>query len=266
MQSISQTCVFPTNYGRQTYLNCGGEEFNIHKPNLNEWDLVDADTPQVGGRSRLANYSTKSGAVEVVFRDIEKRLIEEINKSQSVVGCVAWLTSAPVLGALRGKLCQIVVQKEDFLRPDMGAQSNWKSSLREKYAALNDGDFIDRYSLPEPIPSMSYGGDTCIEAVRCVGNYNRAKSPAFPRMHNKFLVLGRLIPAEGGGSKVSPEMVWTGSFNITKNAGYSLENALIIRDPKIVDAYASEYAQIVGLSEPLDWQSDWCSPEFRLGT
>jgi phosphatidylserine/phosphatidylglycerophosphate/cardiolipin synthase-like enzyme len=67
-------------------------------------------------------------------------------------------------------------------------------------------------------------------------------------------------------NKVCPYAVWTGSYNFTKNAGMSFENALYIEDQPIVDAYMAEYAQIFSLSEPLDWTSEWSVPEYRIGT
>ena len=44
------------------------------------------------------------------------------------------------------------------------------------------------------------------------------------------------------------------------------ENAVILRDQDIAAAYAREWAQILALSEPLDWEAGWCVPEYRIGT
>jgi len=46
----------------------------------------------------------------------------------------------------------------------------------------------------------------------------------------------------------------------------SLENALYITDETIARAYYREYGQIYAISEPLDWESDWCFPTYRIGT
>jgi len=59
---------------------------------------------------------------------------------------------------------------------------------------------------------------------------------------------------------------WTGSFNFTKNAGYSLENALIVRDKRIVSAYVNEFAQVAAVSEPLDWETSWSNPQHFIGS
>jgi phosphatidylserine/phosphatidylglycerophosphate/cardiolipin synthase-like enzyme len=110
-----------------------------------------------------------------------------------------------------------------------------------------------------------------VDAVRCVGNYNQDKLPAFPRMHNKFLLFGRMDgPPDSAqpswGPTFRPQAVWTGSFNLTLNAGASLENALVIQNTDIVNAYYKEFQHILSLSEPLDWNEDWLQPEWRIGS
>ena len=100
------------------------------------------------------------------------------------------------------------------------------------------------------------------------GNHNRDKKPAFPRMHNKFLVFAKVTSGETEHEPkiIEPYAVWTGSFNFTKNATNSLENALYITEQLIVNAFFNEYGQIAAMSEPLDWISDWAEPEWRIGT
>ena len=94
--------------------------FSAVTGDLNAVGLV-TDTTAV---QPLADPSTRNadGSVEVVFRNIEQRLIDEIRTSKVVMGCVAWLTSGPILDALAEvQGVSIVVQKEDFLRPDIDA-------------------------------------------------------------------------------------------------------------------------------------------------
>ena len=100
-----------------------------------------------------------------------------------------------------------------------------------------------------------------INSIRCFGNHNKDKKPAFPRMHNKFLIFCK----EKSGI-ICPYAVWTGSFNLTMNAGNSLENGLYITKKEIVYKYYKEYAQICAISEKLDWESDWCEPQWRIGS
>ncbi|HEY9640318.1 MAG TPA: hypothetical protein V6C57_07530 [Coleofasciculaceae cyanobacterium] len=65
---------------------------------------------------------------------------------------------------------------------------------------------------------------------------------------------------------IEPYAVWTGSFNMSENATKSLENAVYIQDKAIARAYYNEWAQIEALSEPLDWETAWSEPEWRVGS
>jgi hypothetical protein len=58
--------------------------------------------------------------------------------------------------------------------------------------------------------------------------------------------------------------VWTGSFNLTKNATRSLENVVVIRCPRIALAYYDEWMQVEAISEPLDWAIQWPCPEWKI--
>lgn len=236
-------------------------EQRVH--NLNNLTIPTDNTPQ----ALIDNSDVFQNVhVDVHFRNLRERLIAEIQNAECVVGCVAWLTDFEILRALaRVRSASIVVQKEDFLRPDTDANDGWKSEMKSLYR------HVPGFAKHEhaPLAFMSYHSHPYIEAIRCVGNYNREKKPAAPRMHNKFLVFcSRASFCEGGEKRVGhvPIAVWTGSFNFTKNAGRSFENAVVIRDRKVARAYYQEWGQIAALSEPLDWDSDWCSPEWRVGT
>lgn len=61
------------------------------------------------------------------------------------------------------------------------------------------------------------------------GNRKKAHRPL---MHNKFCIFGR-------------DLVWTGSFNFTYEASrMHQENALVLRDPKIAEAFKNQFATI----------------------
>jgi hypothetical protein len=98
-------------------------------------------------------------------------------------------------------------------------------------------------------------------AIRCCGNYNKDKNPTCPRMHNKFLVFCKIK-----NNVLEPYAVWTGSLNLTYNSTNSLENGLYITEKDIIKAYTNEWANIMAISEKLDWTLEWCEPEFRIGT
>lgn len=68
-----------------------------------------------------------------------------------------------------------------------------------------------------------------------------------------------------GFDYIKPYAVWTGSFNFSKTATQSFENALYILEPSIVQAYFSEWSQLTALSEPLNWESVSIFPEWMIG-
>ena len=232
-----------------------------------ERQLIDLNQARIpGDQYSESEPLTESGAqgaageVRVFFRRsveaIAELLMAEDPARTHVLGAVAWLTHPGALDALSRLSASIVVQKEDFLRPDSGGLDG--ARLREMYGRINCR--LDRYELPGIAGKLSTSGDPGVGGVRCVGNHNADRRPACPRMHNKFLVICDI------GEAVSPRAVITGSANLTVNSGRSLENVVVINDSVIADAYATEWAQIFALSEPLDWSSRWTSPEWRLGT
>ncbi len=242
-----------------SYFWRGYDDYRLQRvTNLAQLTIPDESMcPERGKPLQDFSATSDDGTVRVLFRNLEAELIAMIGKADLVVGCVAWLTSEPILRALactRGT--QIVVQKEDFLRPDLDTPNAWARRLRALYGELHMP--VTRYELPPPVGMMSFCGDPTVEAVRCVGNHNRTRSPAFPRAHHKFVVFCR--------DGLDPYAVWTGSFNFTKNGNASLENALVLTDPTITRAYLSEWAQILAISEPLDWRAEWVAPQWRIGS
>lgn len=209
------------------------------------------------------NSMSAIAPLEVIFRDHQARLVQEIARYPVVIGCVAWLTDTVVLAALAKCLhVSIIVQKEDFLRPDLVKMRTL--ALRRLYDALPAP--LMRYSLPGGVSGLNYAGDASIAAIRCVGHHNSEKKSAWPRMHNKFLVFCDMDPAGDGHEDVVPRKVWTGSYNISANAAASWENAVMIDSPEVAEAYAREYGQIMTFSETLDWKNPWVEPEYRIGS
>jgi hypothetical protein len=200
--------------------------------------------------------------------------VELISQYDFVVGCAAWFTSWPIAHALSKVQSQIVVQKEDFLRPDMGARPGtaWAHEMRSMYNMLRCK--YNRYDLGQIVGGLSMACDPTVEPVRCVGNHNAEKKPAFPRMHHKFLVFCKVVETPRSDDvgralpwlEVHPKAVWTGSFNLTRNSGRSLENVVVIESEMVAGHYYDEWQRVFAISEPLDWQSPWCLPEYRLGT
>ena len=234
--------------------------------NLNALEIKnDGNFP--GLKSKNNSLSAHGVDITVLFRNLKQELIQLIECHNCIVGAVAWLTDKDILAALaKVEHVSIIVQKEDFLRPDIDTGKSWPKELRAAYEKLRNT--TDRFAWPGLLGSLSVSSDPTMTAVRCVGNHNSAKLPAFPRMHNKFLVFGDIKNAdnESGAFDLTLSDVWTGSYNLTFNASNSLENAVVIKSADVARAYYDEYCQIFALSEALDWTSDWCAPEFRIGT
>jgi phosphatidylserine/phosphatidylglycerophosphate/cardiolipin synthase-like enzyme len=169
-------------------------------------------------RHRNHSFSAVQG-VEVLFADIAERVAREIaSNSQFVVGCMAWLTEARVLEALSAiQGVSIVVTNDSILN------NKW---TRARYDSL---------------PIMLQEDD---EAVRCVGLRTGGMTRAL--MHHKFFVGLRVVE-----NKLTPVWVVTGSFNATMKAESNVENALIIRDQHVAEAYYQEYLQVLAISKPL---------------
>lgn len=214
----------------------------------------------------LENYGCKDVAqVEVVFDNIEARLIDLIRQSQVIVGCVAWFTNFNVLAAMRScEFVNIVVQKEDYLRNDTDhPKKEWARNLQSAYGKLRGKN----YSMNVPDVSIDHPHfnrrvqQCCVrldgvwthymDTVRCLG-YGQQDKNRTPKMHHKFLIFGRADP----DVDIIPLAVWTGSYNISQNAESSRENALLIRSDKIAHSYMAEWAQLWALSEPLDWKDE----------
>jgi hypothetical protein len=207
------------------------------------------------------------------FRDLETPLLGHIDDADAVVGCVAWLTNPRILGALALKrAASIIVQKEDFLRPDVGPlKPNWRAELRAYYDALRPIDAPGHSQDGWLEVSAEFGrGSFYLVGLRCIG-HQRGSESAMPRMHHKFLVFLRERDESDpevreGAWPYRPYAVWTGSYNITKNGNASLENALFIQDDHLAEAYCNEWAQLVEVWEPLDWTSQYAAPNVSYNT
>ncbi len=247
-------------------------------------DLGTLEIKADGNNVPQMDYSCEDTVnARVIFREHKEELLKYINKYNSILGCVAWLTDYDLLKALATKkIVSIIVQKEDFLRPDIDGGGKSKK-LSELYNSLPTGN---RLNLPLSMIAgeLSLASDPTLEAIRCMGNHNKDKSPAFPRMHHKFLIFTNDFESrsEEDSDANSDDLfrgfslydwkpskgdcVWTGSYNLSQTATRSLENAVVLQSPRVVEAYVNEWDQIVALSEPLDWKSTWCNPQWFIGT
>lgn len=201
---------------------------------------------------------TTSGNVTVFFRDLKRHLIESIKKYDMILGAVAWITDYEILEELSKKKSLLVIQKEDFLRPDMKSNlsTNDKLTLKKLYSSFNKFDATKIATGPffQDI-SEKYKN---LPPILCYGIYNKDKMYMTPRMHNKFLTF-----LKKEGDLYFPKAVWTGSLNLTQLSLHSLENAVLIKDDSIANAYAEEMQLLYLNSDTLNWSSEWVNPFLR---
>ncbi len=203
----------------------------------------------------VVNHGITSSQVEVVFRNLKTKLIQIIKDADAVIGAVAWITDADILEVLAERPTLLVIQKEDFLRPDLMSRltDEAKEKLRQLY---NNFRLFDGWKVS--VGPFSQGIDkefSALSPILCFGYYKQGQTFRLPKMHNKFIVF--LKKQE---ELYVPYAVWTGSYNFTEQSAHSLENAVIIKDGEVASAYASEAQIIYLMGEPLDWSSEWINP------
>jgi hypothetical protein len=210
--------------------------------------------------------------VATITGNLEGALCHWIKNADFVFCCFAWLTNYRVLDAMASLKhgCSVVVQKEDFLRPDTGHTSVSNKTLRQKYAKLRTAW---RLNLPGIAGRLTVSGGCEGDAVRCAGVSNADRRQAAPRMHHKFAVACTVSTREeriDNWTEKYPEFhpysTWTGSFNPTINGTRSRENAVVIESETVSQFYLEEWQKVFAMSEPLNWSAEWCSPEWRIGT
>jgi len=238
-----------------------------------------------------ANYSlaqksngvivSEKATIETHFKNLDQVLVEKIRQSEAVVGCVAWLTHEGILNALAKTKhgVSIVIQKEDFLRPDINQSGvNFSLRMRELYDQLKPITNWGERSFRKKIDQSGFDSNSTNEwymaaqepvdiSIRCVGYRKGINEFALPRMHHKFLVFCKVVDESGYPfteyEKYRPYAVWTGSFNMTKNGTMSLENGVYIESDDISLSYYKEWINMLLLSEALDWESEWAAPDLH---
>lgn len=182
------------------------------------------------------------------FGDLLPALLDFIERSEAIAGCVAWLTSDRVIEMMSSRPVALVLNKEWMLRS--GDTSAKAVRQRARLAQLSGGLLASGF--PSPLSDVA-PARTRLDAVRVAGHSPRVRNLNSPLMHHKFIV--RL---QGG----KPVAVWTGSFNFTANASSSLENAVEIHDPAIAAAYLAEFARVAAIAEPMEFAAGKSDPSF----
>lgn len=212
--------------------------------------------------------------VTVVFDGISDRLVAEIERAVYVVGCVAWLSDWRVLDALasrhNGGVALVVHEERGYGRgkgrfDSVRAHRAWTTRLKQAYEALpsfaasgGPPAALRDHALWRRVVGFSRsnqkrGAPAVLDTVRCLGPPPAATPVGAvcnnARMHHKFLVFG-----DSNGRFYA---AWTGSFNPTPNASQSTENAVVLYDSRVADAFLNEFVQLALASKPAP---TWCRP------
>lgn len=217
----------------------------------------------------FARYNHNGGSefVEVYFQNIKKQLELFIDEADCIVGCVAWITDEDVLKFLSAKRgVSLVVQKENKSKANWSALTRMsKYFVQEIQAAHTD---LLAYYLEKSGKNVG-----AIDLFRCVGHVKAKDSKEIlPLMHHKFLVDCSLEDVEDEVSpvglkprkKLVPKRFWTGSYNFSRNAQSSLENALVCEDKAAAECYFGMWQRIYAMSESLKYASNNPEPELTF--
>ena len=87
-------------------------------------------------------YKTTVSATKItsIFDDLENEAVDFIKGADAIVGCIAWITNPTILKEMKDISSSIIVQKEDFLRPD-GADGDWHTMLHNLYSGMKPLDW-----------------------------------------------------------------------------------------------------------------------------
>ena len=96
---------------------------NPRQENLNKRLITDDGSQETKEKAleyaKPNNTKSSGGEIECYFRDLETHLNKKIKQYPVIVGCVAWLSNELLLKTLATrKAVSIIIQKEDFIRPD----------------------------------------------------------------------------------------------------------------------------------------------------
>ena len=244
--------------------------------NLNNLDIVSDDFSRVDKN----NFENQVASVSAYFRDIKKELLHAISKADAVFGCAAWLTDDDVINALNSvPNISIVVSHSTYNAKSkmLKSHKNW-IKLRDIATKFNHfhtiiGDYAECIKLGQSDDAIA---PLLVLDPKNFGTSTEDKT-ADSMLHNKFLIFAKVFfdkdqvqsgaayyySAGSRSGQFSPDQflqmtakptivpfaVWTGSFNFSANANSHLENAVLIHNERIAEAYFNEFSQIYSLSQ-----------------
>lgn len=215
-----------------------------------------------------------------------------------VLACTAWITDERVLSALQRADCvSLIVQNDDFAArgtrrgpfASSAQYERWAQRVAEQWSAITGAHATAPHGLCQWIqrqyPTLTSVRATVglsakerawaarvvetapdtdsrslletarngwvIDGVRAHGERSTTRQAHVARMHHKFVVVFR---------GAEPIGVWTGSYNPTRVAEQSAENAVWIEDVRIATQFAHEHVRLLLTSEPVRWTSKHRAP------
>ena len=252
----------------------------MDRPHVDLNDLVAIEPPEPHHRDHVP------GDFEVVLRNLKGRFVDLLDEARRdglvCTGVFYRLTEPEVLESLATLPTSIVVQKDGCWRAagDSMSQPGWKHLLRSDYDDIaGSGEqhpLFQRQHCPSPLGDVGLLEGQTISGIRCFGLANDSgadeKSPV-PILHHKFVIFSELTDAgepepgdvtdPSGNVTWRPRILWTGSYNPTRLASRSLENAVIIRRKDVAVQFLLAWAKIMAISEPLDWTDPGLNPQWN---
>jgi hypothetical protein len=205
--------------------------------------------------SRGGNVRTQHGFV--VLDDIRAALVGVITKWDAFMGCVGWVTDLEVLDAMQGRSLGLAVQKEEMLRGDPGSDS-YKLRLRRAYDATSY--YEHGYGAGQAAQGRAARQRALRRGVwhprqqrqrpRALPQSTRQHAPQVPGARRRR---ARPLRAQGRVARV---------VHLSNNAANSLEDATYEESPSLALVYDQRACDVYRISEPLDWTSEACAPEF----
>jgi len=222
--------------------------------------------------------------------NIKDHLIEKILKFKDgfIFGCVAWLNDHDILNALAEcSNVQILIQKDHKIkiqRYDLGAEfGDTNKPVQMLYKKLRFSN--SRFRCHHDMSFLNMNSNGIIDPIRTVGvekieqkSWQKYKNSK-PLMHHKFLVFCKKNEKRrtyGGDTATENDLyiavgLWNGSFNFTKNASKSFENATYFQkndgSSEMINGCLKTHHDLFTISESLAWGEEYgVHPDYKIGS
>lgn len=211
-------------------------------------------------------HTHPTGPAEVVFDEIPQRFCREVDRWDAVFVAAAWVGDPTILKVLASRPTAAVIVTKDQL-VQFGSYADPRTPAPRKRVLEQLRLLRDHRVRVEGLPAFDdselllVGRDgkqvDWVAGVRCFGAAGGVD------IHHKFAVFAE-VEQTGAGPCYLPRQVWTGSFNFTVGSGGRCENAVLLEDPTIADAYLTEWCRVLVMSEPVPWENRKFTPEWSL--